>query len=277
MQRIGIGVLGVTGRMGRLVAQAVLDSPDLKLTGASCRADSAAAGRDVALILGHAEPCGVAANPDLAKLAASADVIVDFSTPAASLDLADALEAAPTAAPTGRAAWLCATTGLSAAQQARVQALASHRAVLPAANTSLGVTLLQALVTEAASRLGAAHFDIEIVETHHRHKADAPSGTALALGRAAALGRGGDLDALAIRSRDGLTGPRPRGAIGFAALRGGDVPGEHSVLFLGDNERVELTHRATDRRLFADGALAAARWLAGQPAGLYAMREVLGL
>lgn len=272
MERIGIGVLGVTGRMGRLVAEAVLDAPDLTLAGASLRAGSAGEGRDVAEILGRNHPTGILASPDLDALIAASAVIVDFSSIEASLALADALER--TQRPI---AWLCATTGFRPEQAERVRAVARRHAVLLAANTSLGVTLLQALVMHAAARLPAGQFDIEIVETHHRHKTDAPSGTALALGRSAALGRGIDLDEAAIRSRDGLTGPRPPGGIGFAALRGGQVAGEHTVLFLGDDERLELTHRASHRRLFVQGALTAARWLAGQPAGRYEMREVLGL
>jgi 4-hydroxy-tetrahydrodipicolinate reductase len=169
------------------------------------------------------------------------------------------------------------TTGLSAEQEQALRAAASSTAIMRAANMSLGVNLLLGLTEQVARALGADAFDIEILEMHHKHKVDAPSGTALALGQAAARGRGVDLGEMADRARDGMTGARRTGAIGFAALRGGDVVGDHVVIFAGAGERVELAHRATDRGIYARGAVTAARWLHGRPAGLYRMADVLGL
>jgi 4-hydroxy-tetrahydrodipicolinate reductase len=168
------------------------------------------------------------------------------------------------------------TTGLGAAEEGAVRDAATRVPIVWAANTSLGINLLLGLVEQAAQRLGA-DWDIEIMEMHHRGKVDAPSGTALALGRAAAGARGVSFDAVATRGRDGITGPRPAGAIGFAALRGGDNIGEHHVVFAGMGEMLELTHRATNRGIYALGAVRAALWLAGRPPGLYGMKEVLGL
>jgi 4-hydroxy-tetrahydrodipicolinate reductase len=198
-----------------------------------------------------------------------ADVFVDFSAP-------DALEGHLNQALRAGKPILIGTTGLSPFHQALIDAAAKDVAVLQAANTSLGVNLLSHLVREAAARLGE-DWDIEIAEMHHRMKADAPSGTALLLGEAAAEGRGVDLDAVSDRGRDGITGARAPGHIGFAVLRGGTVAGEHQVIFAGEHERIELNHRAESRAVFARGALAAARWLAGKPAGLYSMADVLGL
>ncbi len=197
------------------------------------------------------------------------DVFVDFTAPAAlERNLDQALGAGKPI--------LIGTTGLSPEHQARINSAGAHVAVLQAANTSLGVTLLTHLVRQAAARLGP-DWDIEIVEMHHRHKADSPSGTALLLGRAAATGRGVDLEAVSVRGRDGLCGPRETGTIGFAALRGGSVAGEHQLVFATDGERLELGHRAESRAIFARGALRAAAWLHGRPAGLYSMADVLDL
>ena len=198
-----------------------------------------------------------------------ADVFVDFSAP-------DALEAHLVQARGAGKPILIGTTGLTEAHQALIDAAAGEIAVIQAANTSLGVNLLTHLVREAAARLGA-DWDIEISEMHHRRKVDAPSGTALLLGQAAAEGRGVDLASVADRGRDGITGPREAGHIGFAALRGGTVAGEHQVIFAGEGERIELGHRAESRAIFARGAIQAALWLAGKPAGRYSMADVLGL
>jgi 4-hydroxy-tetrahydrodipicolinate reductase len=168
------------------------------------------------------------------------------------------------------------TTGLAPAETAAIEGFARQTPIVWAPNMSLGVNLLLGLVEQVAASLGP-DWDIEIVEMHHRNKVDAPSGTALGLGRAAAKGRGVVLDEVAVRSRDGLTGAREAGTIGFATLRGGDVIGDHTVVFAGNSERVELTHKATDRRVFAKGAVRAALWLRGKPAGLYGMKDVLGL
>ncbi|HZG08322.1 MAG TPA: 4-hydroxy-tetrahydrodipicolinate reductase [Allosphingosinicella sp.] len=197
------------------------------------------------------------------------DVFVDFSVPdAVCAHLEEALAASRPI--------LIGTTGLAADHRAAIAKAAEKIAVIEAANTSLGVTLLAHLVREAAARLGE-DWDIEISEMHHRMKADAPSGTALLLGRAAAEGRGVELEAVAERGRDGITGPRKPGHIGFAALRGGTVAGEHQVILAGENERIELGHRAESRAVFARGALDAAIWLSGRPAGRYTMADVLGL
>ena len=239
-----IGILGSDGRMGRAIADA-----------------ATAAGVPVA--------GGVDRGGDAGALAAAAGVLIDFSSP-------DALDAHLAAARAAGTPILVGTTGLSATHHAAIDAAARDVAVLQTGNTSLGVTLLATLVEQAAARLGSA-WDVEIVEVHHRHKVDAPSGTALLLGEAAAAGRGIDLETVRVGGRDGVTGARPEGAIGFAALRGGSVVGDHRVILAGEGERIELAHVAEDRGLFARGAVKAALWLAGQPAGRYAMRDVLGL
>ena len=211
----------------------------------------------------------VAAREDVTIVPEGADVFVDFSAPAA-------LESNLFAAKAASKPILIGTTGLTDAQQRLIDEAAAKIAVLQAANTSLGVNLLAHLVREAAARLGP-EWDIEIVEMHHRHKADAPSGTALLLGRAAAEARGVALDEVSDRGRDGITGPRQEGRIGFASLRGGSVAGEHQVIFAGEGERLELGHRAESRAIFARGAVEAAIWLHGQQPGRYTMQDVLGL
>ena len=217
--------------------------------------------------MGRAIADAVEASDGYELSADHGDVLVDFSAPAA---LAANLDRAVSAG----TPILIGTTGLDDFAERRIDEAARHVAVLRAANTSLGVALLADLVDRAAQVLGS-EWDIEIVETHHREKADAPSGTALALGEAAARGRGIDLDALSDRGRSGTSLKRRVGAIGFASLRGGTVPGDHDVMFLGQGERLILSHRAEDRAIFARGALAAARFLHGKPAGLYTMRDVI--
>jgi 4-hydroxy-tetrahydrodipicolinate reductase len=197
-------------------------------------------------------------------------VVVDFTRASAVQGHAAALAAAGTA-------WVLGTSGLSAADEAAVDAAATRIPIVYAANFSAGVTLVLALAERMAATLPAAQYDAEILEMHHRQKVDAPSGTALALGRAVAAGRGVDLAAVMQSGRDGHTGPRETGAIGFAALRGGQVVGEHSLLFAGADEQIILTHKAFDRRTFASGAVRAALWVAGRPPGLYGMKDVLGL
>lgn len=239
-----IGIYGSAGRMGRAIATIVEDE-----------------GGDFA--------GGVDAGVDPAPLAALADVLVDFSTPAA-------LDAHLNAAVAAGTPIVIGTTGLSSTHHAAIDQAARQVAVLQTGNTSLGVTLLGILVRDAAQRLGA-DWDIEIVEMHHRHKVDAPSGTALLLGEAAAAGRGSTLAETRVDTRAGLTGARSDGTIGFASLRGGSVVGDHQVIFAGNGERIELGHRGEDRTIFARGAVKAALWLARQPAGRYGMAEVLGL
>lgn len=239
-----IGIIGSAGRMGQALAAAV---PDLGATLAG----------------------GIDAGGDPALLAHDADVLIDFSTPAA-------LERTLAAARMARTPILVGTTGLSTTHHALIDAAATEIAVLQTGNVSLGVTLLAKLVRDAAARLGP-EWDIEIAEMHHRHKVDAPSGTALLLGEAAAAGRGITLAEAKVADRAGLTGARSEGTIGFAALRGGSVAGDHLVIFAGEGERIEIGHRAENRAIFARGAITAALWLVGKPAGRYEMSEVLGL
>ncbi len=239
-----LGIYGSAGRMGRAIA-AIATEEGVTIAG------------------------GVDAGGDPAPLARAADVLVDFSAPAA-------LEANLAAAVSAGTPIVIGTTGLNAAHHALIDKAAQTIAVLQTGNTSLGVTLLAALVREAAERLGT-EWDIEIVEMHHRHKVDAPSGTATLLGEAAAAGRGTTLGEVRVDGRAGLTGARTEGTIGFSSLRGGSVVGDHQVVFAGEGERIELGHRGEDRTIFARGAVKAALWLAGKPAGRYRMDEVLGL
>jgi 4-hydroxy-tetrahydrodipicolinate reductase len=268
MTEMKIGVMGCAGRMGVMVVREVAAAEGCRLIGGVEGAGHEAVGRDAGEVSGLG-PLGVVVTDDPVALFAATDAVIEFSAP-------EAAAAHAGLAAQARAAHVVGTTGLNADQEEELRKAARHTAVVWAPNMSSGVNLLMALAEEIARTLGD-DFDIEIVEMHHRGKVDAPSGTALGLGRAAAKGRGVALDEMAIRSRDGHTGPRPKGAIGFATLRGGDVVGEHSVIFAGAGERVELTHRASDRRIFARGAVRAALWARGRPPGLYSMRDVLGL
>jgi 4-hydroxy-tetrahydrodipicolinate reductase len=240
-----IGIIGAGGRMGIAIASAIDAHQDTSLAGGT--------GRD----------------GDAAALAGGSDALIDFSA-------ADALSANLDAAVTAGIPIVIGTTGLGPVHRALIERAAVRIPVLQSANMSQGITLLTHLVREAAARLGE-DWDIEIVEMHHRHKMDAPSGTALMLGEAAAAGRGVDLGAVAERGRDGMAGPRTPGDIGFASLRGGSVPGDHQVIFATERERIELGHRAESRAIFARGAVQAALWLKEQPPGLYTMADVLGL
>jgi 4-hydroxy-tetrahydrodipicolinate reductase len=230
-------------------------------------------GRAIAAVLDENERARLAGGADqgddLGGLAQACDVLIDFSSPGA-------LEANLAAAEAAGRPIVIGTTGLGDGHQAAIDRAAQRIPVLQAANMSLGVNLLAHLVREAAARLGP-DWDIEIVEMHHRHKVDAPSGTALLLGEAAAEGRGIDLSAHSERGRDGITGARQNGHIGFASLRGGSVAGDHQVVLAAEGERIELGHRAESRTIFARGAVQAALWLHGRPAGRYAMTDVLGL
>lgn len=265
---LGIGIAGAGGRMGRMLLRAVDETPDCRIAGGSVLPGTAELESDLGTLAGLA-PLGLKPAADAEALFAASDVVIDFTAPAASVAHAGI------AARLGKRL-VVGTTGLDAAGRAAIAEQARHTAILIAANMSQGVTLLLSLVEQVARALDES-FDIEIVEMHHRMKVDAPSGTALALGEAAAAGRGAPLEKLWIKSRDGHTGPRPSGAIGFATLRGGDVVGEHSVVFAGPGERIEITHKAQSREVFAHGAVRAARWLAERPPGLYDMRDVLGL
>jgi 4-hydroxy-tetrahydrodipicolinate reductase len=201
---------------------------------------------------------------------AAADVVIDFSTPAASAALAEVC------AGRGGPALVIGSTGFDAAQLAAIESAALKVAIVRAGNFSLGVNMLMGLVEQAARKLGPEAYDVEVFEAHHRRKVDAPSGTALMLGEAAAKGRGVPLSGVAKRSRDGITGPRAPGEIGFSVMRGGDIVGEHSVSFIANDEILTLSHSARDRSLFARGAVVAARWVAGRSPGQYDMRDVLG-
>lgn len=263
-----IGIAGCGGRMGRMLVQAVLTSDGVLLAGGVEQPGHEALGRDVAELAGG-PVCGHRVEADPEPLFESSDVVIDFTSPAATATHARLAARHGTALVVG-------TTGLRSEENECLAAAAEAVPVVVAANMSVGVNLLLGLTRQVAAILGE-DYDIEIVEMHHRHKVDAPSGTALALGHAAAAGRGTSLDSVSQRVRDGQIGSRARGTIGFATLRGGDVVGEHTVIFAGEGERIELSHRATSRAVFAHGAVRAARWTAGRPPGLYSMRQVLGL
>jgi 4-hydroxy-tetrahydrodipicolinate reductase len=263
-----IGIVGCAGRMGRMLMAAVLEAEGCQLSGGSERAGGSVVGRDVGELLGRGA-MSLLVTSDSRQLFAASDAIIDFTAPAATV------AHAALAAETGKVL-VVGTTGLSPEDEAELAQAATQVPVVYAPNFSIGVNLLMALTERAAGILGT-DYDIEIVEMHHRHKVDAPSGTALGLGRSAAAGRDVALSDVWCKSRDGHVGPRPRGEIGFATLRGGDVVGDHTVMFATDGERVELTHKASSRAVFAKGAVRAAQWAKNQPAGLYSMRDVLGL
>lgn len=264
-----LAIAGAAGRMGQALIRSAAQNRDVEIVGGTERPGGAAIGQDLGDLAGIG-PIGIAATDDPARAAENADIWLDFSAPAATIEALDALAGAKVTAA------ILGTTGLDGAQEAAIAAAARRLAIVRSGNFSLGVNLLSALVEEAAERLGAG-WDIEISETHHRRKIDAPSGTALLLGEAAARGRQVNLRDVRLPAREGLTGPRKDGAIGFAAQRGGGLVGDHHVLFAAERETVTLSHSALDRAVFADGALAAARWAAAKPPGLYSMRDVLGL
>jgi len=268
MAEIRMGVIGCGGRMGRMLVAEIVAGEGVALSGGCTSSGGALVGKDIGEMAGVGR-LGIAAGGDAEALLAESDVAIDFTRPAATAQ--HAAIAARLNKPI-----VIGTTGLSQDEETAVREAARRVPIVWAANTSLGINLLLGLVEQVAERLGP-EWDIEIVEMHHRGKVDAPSGTALALGRAAAAARGVSLDAVAQRGRDGITGPRKSGAIGFAALRGGDAVGDHHVIFAGAGERLELVHRATNRAIYAKGAVRAAGWLIGRPPGLYGMKDVLGL
>ncbi|WP_043113443.1 4-hydroxy-tetrahydrodipicolinate reductase [Solimonas soli] len=257
-----IAILGATGRMGRAVADAVAASAQAELGAAFERDGHAAIGQPVAA--GSA----VTISADPAAAAAQFDVLIDFTRPEGTMAALAACVAAGKRMVIG-------TTGCSDAQKADIAAAAKRIPIVMAGNFSIGVNLCLSLLEQAARTLGD-DFDVEIVEAHHRHKVDAPSGTALMMGEAVARGVGRDLKDVAVYERYGHTGARERRTIGFQAVRGGDVVGDHTVMFLGDGERVEITHKASNRMNFANGAVRAAVWLRDRAPGLYSMRDVLG-
>ena len=268
MANLRIGVLGCAGRMGQALLSQIAAAPDTELTGGTEPHGSDWIGRDLGEIADIGR-VGIAVSGDTAKLFADADAVMDFTTPAAALE--HAALAAANATPL-----VIGTTGLGEREEAALGDAAGQVAIVRAVNMSLGVNLLLSLTRRAAAALGE-EFDVEISDIHHRDKVDAPSGTALALGHAVAKARGADHDQVAVRGRDGISKARKSGQIGYGVFRAGNVAGEHSVIFAADDERIELTHRAGSREIFARGALAAARWVQGQPPGLYGMDDVLGL
>ena len=256
-----ICVLGPSGRMGRALLEAAAGRDDLRITSAVDRLGASGLGAQVA--------GGIIATADVDAGLDACDVYIDFTSPAAT-------RAVAAAAARHRRAAVIGTTGLGAADEATLDQLAQVAPIVVAANFSLGVNLLLGLVQQAARALGPS-WDAEVVEAHHRAKRDAPSGTALMIAKAIAAGHGVDYDAVKRHTRDGDVGPRPRGEIGVSSIRGGDVVGEHTATFFGAAERIEISHRATSRAIFATGALRAAVWAVGQPPGRYDMLDVLGL
>ena len=261
-------VAGAGGRMGRTLVKAIAETPGLVLTGATEGEGSPLLGQDSGVLAGL-PPNRVVVTSEVRPGAMAADAIIDFTVPAATVRLA-ALAAET------HLAHIIGTTGMSAADNAKVAEAAKKTAIVKSGNMSMGVNLLAALVKRVAQTLDE-DFDIEILEMHHNKKIDAPSGTALLFGEAAAEGRKIDLKTRSDRGRDGHTGARKPGDIGFASLRGGTVAGEHHMIFAGLDERIELVHKATDRMIFARGALRAAKWAHGRAPGLYSMLDVLGL
>ena len=263
-----IGIVGAAGRMGRMLIAEVLGVEGCQLAGGTEPPGSGVLGQDLGLLIGAAEH-GLSIGDDTGARFKASDAVVDFTHP-------DATAAHAALSGETGVALIVGTTGLEAQHMEALGRAAAKAAVVQAANMSVGVNLLLGLTEQVASALGD-DYDIEIAEMHHRHKVDAPSGTALALGAAAAKGRGVNLEDVSDRGRDGEAGPRIAGDIGFSVIRGGDVAGDHTVIFAGPGERVELTHKAGSREIFARGAIRAALWTEGRAPGLYSMRDVLVL
>jgi len=264
----GIVVTGASGRMGQMLMRTIQDSDKCKLVGAVERKGHDWVGRDVGECMGGT-PIGVVVSDDPLETFLHAQAVIDFTAPAATVEFA-------AIAAQARIVHVIGTTGMDDGDLAKLNAAARHAVVVRAGNMSLGVNLLVQLTKKVAAALDE-DFDIEVVEAHHNKKVDAPSGTALMLGEAAAEGRGVSLEAVSDRGRDGITGAREKGHIGFTAIRGGDIVGEHDVLFAAAGERITLRHVATDRAIFARGAVKAALWGQGQKPGEYDMMDVLGL
>ncbi|MCI4679922.1 4-hydroxy-tetrahydrodipicolinate reductase [Rhodoblastus acidophilus] len=261
-------VVGAAGRMGQMLTKTIAETENAILSGAVERPGSEALGRDAGELAGLGA-IGVTITADPLAALLNADGVIDFTTPAATIEIA-ALAAQ------ARIVHVVGTTGMTADDLAKLEAASRHAVIIRSGNMSLGVNLLAGLVEKVAQTLGI-DWDVEILEMHHRMKVDAPSGTAILLGEAAAKGRDVALADRSVRVRDGHTGARKAGDIGFATLRGGTVVGDHQVIFAGAGERIELTHRAEDRAIFARGAVRAALWGQGRKPGLYSMFDVLGL
>ena len=267
MKTLNIAIAGSSGRMGRALLEAVARAADLRLTAALERAGNPYLEKDAGDLIGV--PSNVHITDDLAAALCGSDVLVDFTRPEGTLvHIAICRE--------NNIKMVIGTTGFSPEQKEALEDASKDIAIVFAPNMSVGVNVTLKLLEMAARALGEG-YDIEIIEAHHRHKVDAPSGTGLFLGTAAAAGRGVELDQVSDRARDGITGPRREGHIGFAVMRGGSVAGDHQVVFAGEGERIEIGHRAETREIFARGAVKAALWLAGKPAGRYWMTDVLGL
>lgn len=267
MSQLRVIVVGASGRMGRMLVRAVSEHPNMSLAGATERPGSAYIGRDTGEFAG-VETLGVPLVDDITNCP-EADLLIDFTAPAATLDHAAFVAAR-------NMAMVIGTTGFDADQLRQLKQILADSPVVMAANYSVGVNLALSLIEHAAQVLGN-DYDAEIFEAHHKHKVDAPSGTALAMGQALADGRNVNLDDVSVLSREGITGARKPGDIGFSVVRGGNIVGEHKAMFIADEERIEINHIASDRMVFARGAVRAGNWLSGQPAGWYDMQDVLGL
>jgi 4-hydroxy-tetrahydrodipicolinate reductase len=264
-----IAVHGAAGRMGRTVLELLLDDPQARLVAAVDRQGHAALGQDAAVLIGRPEPLRVKLTEDIDAAIAEAQVVIDFSSPLATTVLLERCARAGVAAVVG-------TTGMGDAGQRALEALSKVAPVVAAPNFSIGVNVLWALAERAVQLLGV-DFDLEIIDIHHRQKVDSPSGTALRLAEVAARARGLDPERVNVNGRSGLVGPRRADEVGVHALRGGDVVGDHTLMLAGPGERVELTHRAHGRHIFARGAVRAAHWVVNRPAGVYDMADVLGI
>lgn len=261
-----IGIIGCTGRMGKAIIEEIMINSQCEISGGAVRSGSEFVGMDVGTLAG-VEPIGINATGSMEALFDASDAVIDFSNPIASMQAAHI-------ASSRKKIHIIGTTGFSPENMETLQNLGKDNVIVWSANMSVGVNILLALTEQVASILDDS-YDIEILEMHHCRKVDAPSGTALALGNSAAFGRKVSLESVEQRSRDGIAGARPRGEIGFATLRGGDVVGEHTVIFAGDGERIELTHKASNRKIFSRGAVKAALWGKGRKPGLYSMKDVL--
>jgi 4-hydroxy-tetrahydrodipicolinate reductase len=267
MSALRLAIAGASGRMGRMLIEAVTAADDMLLAGALDVLGSPALGQDASAFLGKTS--GVPITADLAQGLQGAQVLIDFTRPEGTLAHLAACEARGVKAVVG-------TTGFTDAQKAQIAAHSQRMAIVMAPNMSVGVNVVLSLLDTAARALNQG-FDIEVIEAHHRHKVDAPSGTALAMGEVVARALGRDLKQCAVYGREGVTGERDPSTIGFATIRGGDIVGDHTVLFAGTGERIEITHKSSSRATYAQGSLRAARFLAGKSTGLYGMNDVLGL
>ena len=262
-----IGIIGCAGRMGRMLAMEVLSTDDCELGGGTEISTSPAIGQDLGVLVGK-DAAGIVVSGDMDALFAACDAVIDFTTP--EMAVRSSALAAEHGVPV-----IIGTTGLAGTHLDAIAKSGERVAIVQAANMSVGINLLLGLAEQVAGLLGR-DYDIEIVEMHHRHKVDAPSGTALAIGQAAADGRKVPLESISQRVRDGHTGPRRAGDIGFATLRGGDVVGDHTLMFAAEGERIEISHKASARTIYARGAVRAALWTQGKEPGHYSMRDVLG-